>query len=85
MHSKCTRETNSIKDYHFRLPFTPGENDLTRPGLLDTSGATYKGYMAALDRGDRLDDSPEPDFLIRPKMVVWMVSHCSTESGRSRD
>lgn len=61
-----------------------GEPDLPRPGL-NPSGATYKEYLAALDRGDRLEDTPEHNwstFLTRPKMLAWMVSHCGTFSGK---
>nr|XP_045611879.1 alpha-(1,3)-fucosyltransferase C-like [Procambarus clarkii] len=63
-----------------------GEPDPPRPGLLDTSGATYTDYIAALDRGDQLlQDDPDHHwhaFMSRPKTVAWMVSHCSTVSGR---
>ncbi|KAK8381211.1 hypothetical protein O3P69_008225 [Scylla paramamosain] len=54
-------------------------------GLLNTSGTTYKNYVAALYRGDLLQDDKQQEwstFLTRPKLVVWMASHCSTSSGR---
>ncbi|KAG7158173.1 alpha-(1,3)-fucosyltransferase C-like [Homarus americanus] len=62
-----------------------GERDPTRPGLIDISGPTYKDYITALDGGDQLMDDPNhdwPSFFTRPKMLIWMVSHCSTHSGR---
>ncbi|XP_071529225.1 alpha-(1,3)-fucosyltransferase C-like [Panulirus ornatus] len=59
------------------------EGSPPRPGILDTSGDTYRDYMEALHRGDSLQDDPDwLTFLNRPKLVAWMVSHCSTSSGR---
>ncbi|XP_045109683.1 alpha-(1,3)-fucosyltransferase C-like [Portunus trituberculatus] len=62
-----------------------GHGNVLKPGLLDTSDITYKNYVAALDRGDVLQDDKQQEwaaFLERPKLAVWMASHCSTSSGR---
>ncbi|KAK8737839.1 hypothetical protein OTU49_004267, partial [Cherax quadricarinatus] len=61
-----------------------GEGEGPRPGLLDTAGATYEEYLEALGRDSLLDDTSHDwhTFLSRPKLVAWMVSHCSTFSGR---
>nr|XP_053637477.1 alpha-(1,3)-fucosyltransferase C-like isoform X1 [Cherax quadricarinatus] len=66
-----------------------GERDLGRPGLLNTSGVTYKSYIAALQHGDLPTGHFNQElvgnwssFLSRPKLVSWMVSHCNTLSGR---
>lgn len=76
----CTyhRESDVMHPYGGLLPLK-GEADYVRPGLLKKYGAVYREFMAALDRGDKLEDEA---FLSRPKLVAWMVSHCSTLSGR---
>ncbi|XP_063883121.1 alpha-(1,3)-fucosyltransferase C-like isoform X2 [Scylla paramamosain] len=78
------RESDVMHPYGGLLPLQ-GEVDYVRPGLLNKSGVAYGEYLAALAGGDLQQEIKGKDwaaFLERPKLVVWMVSHCSTSSGR---
>ncbi|KAK7068201.1 COP9 signalosome complex subunit 2 [Halocaridina rubra] len=75
-----------------------GQWNAIRPGLLNISGETYLNYITTLGENetsltDLLDDTESDDvilqgsnstseFLDGRKLLSWMVSHCSTWSGR---
>ncbi|XP_045114206.1 alpha-(1,3)-fucosyltransferase C-like [Portunus trituberculatus] len=78
------RESDVMQPYGGLLPLH-GEADYVRPGLLDKSGVAYGKYLAALAGGYPQQEIKGKDwaaFLERPKLLAWMVSHCSTSSGR---
>ncbi|XP_050701863.1 alpha-(1,3)-fucosyltransferase C-like [Eriocheir sinensis] len=80
------RASDVMVPYGALLPLS-GEADPLRPALLDKSGPAYVSYLKALEsatllQGKREDGEDWAAFLTRPKLVAWMVSHCSTTSGR---
>ncbi|XP_042888116.1 alpha-(1,3)-fucosyltransferase C-like [Penaeus japonicus] len=78
------RNSDLLRPYGALLPLTAKKLPIRAP-TLDESKTTLLKYKQDLKAGLSLEDDREKDwesFLRRPRLVVWMVSHCRTHSRR---